>query len=119
SRWLACALGLALLAAPPPSSAAEERKLSPKRKELLAAVEQYHGLQRRRERAGGYTDRELHDLKEEIRSAKRLVHTLKEEIVKDERQVNDYYAEDPYPQHRKDPSTGGEYRRKLPGENFR
>lgn len=118
SRGLACALLVALALLPPPSSAGE-RKLSPKRKELSAAVEEYHGLMRRRERAGGYTDRELLDLKEEIRTAKRRVHTLKEEIVKEERQPDDYYDEDPYPQHRKDPNTGGEYRLKLPGENFK
>ena len=91
---------------------AEDRPLSPKRKALLAAVEEYHALERRCERAG-YTDREYHDLHEQRKEAKHKVRDLKEAILKEERQKNDYYPNDPYAEHRRDPATGGAYHGKV------
>lgn len=100
---LALALGSASLAADEPA-----RQLSPKRAELLVAVEELHTLQRRAER-GGQSDREIHELKHSLRRARERVKSLKHQILKEERRPDDYYQDDPYPWHRKDPETGKPY----------
>ena len=90
------------------AAGAAEPKLSPRRKELIAAVEEYHTLLRKRER-GGPTEHELEQIKHALRRAHERVQFLKRTIFKEERQKNDYYEEDPYPEHRKDPETGSTY----------
>lgn len=106
TRIAALALSVALASS---ASAEEARKLSPKRTELLEAVEEYHTLQRRRLR-GGHTDHELHDLKHSLRRAHERVKVLKAQILKEERRSDDYYQDDPYPSHKKDPETGGPWK---------
>ena len=102
---------LALLIAVPAlaDDEAPARKLSPKRTALLEAVEELHTLRRRAER-GGQTEKEIHDLKHALRRAHDRVKELKHQILKEERRSDDYYQDDPYPTHRKDPETGGPYK---------
>lgn len=101
SPVLAAALVLALSSA----ACGAERPLSPKRKELLEAVEAWHTLQRRAVR-GIQDDREMDRLKHSLRRARERVSTLKHEILKEEQRPDDYYQDDPYQTHKKDPETG-------------
>lgn len=106
TRFAALALAVALASG---AAAEEAKKLSPKRTELLQAVEEYHTLQRRRLR-GGHSDDELHELKHALRRAHERVKVLKAQILKEERRPDDYYQDDHYASHRKDPETGGPYK---------
>ena len=110
--WRLTAAALLVLAA---AAGADEppRKLSPRRKELAVAVEEYHQLERKCER-GGYEWREYHDLKDRRKEARHRVADLKAQIFKEEQQRCDYYQDDPYPEHFKDPETGLHYRGSLP-----
>lgn len=101
---IAFLLGLLVLCAPARAEDAAPR-LSPKRTELLEAVEAYHTLQRRAER-GGQEEKERHELKHALRRAHSRVKVLKDQILKEERRRDDYYQDDPYPLHKKDPETG-------------